>query len=332
MSTHFAPTRAGRIGALAACLALPAAMLAGCAAHVEREPRPVIFVSFDQERTRAAFARFEADAESLHVTQRYGVKLEFVGVDLTDPPALSSAIARALQRHPAALVAPSGAALVEAMRQTKTTPIIFATHQDPVDLQVVPSLVQRRSNIAGISFSLPVETKMLEVLLQAAPGARRIGFMVDEDMAGEASIAEFLARSARQFGIQWTMVRLGAVDRLQRDLRDAGAVDAWFVTKAAVVDEHAREFVAAIAATRRPAIYPSRAQVDLGAPLSYEAVFDDPLGALARQLDRVLSGVAPDSIPIERPKRFVLAVNPAAARALGMRVPAELLARADVVL
>jgi putative ABC transport system substrate-binding protein len=65
--------------------------------------------------------------------------------------------------------------------------------------------------------------------------------------------------------------------------------------------------------------------------MAYEAVFDDPNGALARQLDRVLSGVTPGEIPIERPKRFRLSLNVAAARASGMVVTPILLSRADRV-
>jgi len=150
-------------------------------------------------------------------------------------------------------------------------------------------------------------------------------------MADEPSFADFMAGSARDYGIEWVIVRVAALARLPQDLREAGPVDAWFVTKADALEDRPGEFVAALTATRRLAIYPSRAMVEVGGPLSYEAVFEDPLGALARQLDRVLDGVKPGSIPVERPKRFVFAVNTAAARALGVRLPAELLARADVV-
>ena len=90
-------------------------------------------------------------------------------------------------------------------------------------------------------------------------------------------------------------------------------------------------FVSILSATRRPAIYPSELEVATGAPLAYEAVFDDPNGALARQLDRVLSGVTPGDIPVERPTRFSLSVNVGAARAAGMTMTPQLLSRADTV-
>jgi putative ABC transport system substrate-binding protein len=65
--------------------------------------------------------------------------------------------------------------------------------------------------------------------------------------------------------------------------------------------------------------------------MAYEAAFDNPFNALARQIDRVLSGVTPGDIPIERPKRFDLSINVEAARASGMRLSPEILSRADTV-
>ena len=109
-------------------------------------------------------------------------------------------------------------------------------------------------------------------------------------------------------------------------------MDAWFVTKASVLDEHPEAFLRILNATRLPAVYPSEREVRAGGTISYEAVFDNPLGLMAKQLDRVLSGVPPADIPIERPKRFVLSINVAAARSAGMRLAPELLARADRVL
>jgi len=65
--------------------------------------------------------------------------------------------------------------------------------------------------------------------------------------------------------------------------------------------------------------------------MAYEAAFDDLYSALARQIDRVLSGVPPSDIPVERPKRFGLSIDVEAARASGMRLSPEMLSRADMV-
>ena len=65
--------------------------------------------------------------------------------------------------------------------------------------------------------------------------------------------------------------------------------------------------------------------------MGYGAYFDDPVGVLARQLDRVLSGVTPSEIPIERPKHFTFALNLRAARAAGMQLTPDFVSRADIV-
>jgi putative ABC transport system substrate-binding protein len=208
---------------------------------------------------------------------------------------------------------------------------VFVTHQDPVDLQVASSLAELPPNLTGISFHIGVEVKMLELLLDTAPRAKRIGYLVERDELQRVRMRDFLEMTARRYGLQWKVVPLSSLDSLEGDLLAAGPVDAWFVTKVAVLDQNRKQFVGALAATHRPAIYPSQGDVKAGGPMAYEAAFDDPFSALARQIDRVLTGVPPSEIPVERPKRFGLAVNVEAARASAMLLSPELLSRADYV-
>ena len=290
-----------------------------------------MFVHFDNERSRAVFARFDAACAAIGIQKRHRVALEFVGVDVIDEAALRSVLVQGLATNPVAIIAPNSPVLMEAVRLTQTTPIVFFTHQDPVDLKLAVSLNQRPQNLAGISLHLGIETKMLELLREVAPRAHRIGYIFDSDEAPRPSVEKFLESTARRHQVEWKLVPVKSIGTLANDIRDAGPIDAWFVTKAGVLDEHRLQFVSTLLATRRPSIYPSQLEVAVGAPMAYEAVFDDPNGALARQLDRVLSGVTPGEIPIERPKRFRLSINVASARSLGMVVTPRLLSRADLV-
>ena len=290
-----------------------------------------MFVNFDNERARAAFARFMAASAAIGIEQHRHVQIEFIGVDVMDAIALGKVLETGLQANPVAIVAPTSPVLMQALRLTRTTPIVFFSHQDPVDLRLAASLTSRPRNITGISLQLGIEPKMLELLRETAPQARRIGYIYDRGEGLRPSVEEFLESSARRHGVQWKLVPVAAIDTFAHDIRGAGPIDAWFVSKASVLDEHRLQFVATLLATRRPAIFPSELEVAVGGPMAYEAVFDDPNGALARQLDRVLSGVTPGEIPIERPKRFRFSLDVSSARAAGMVVSAQLLSRADRV-
>jgi ABC-type uncharacterized transport system substrate-binding protein len=329
------PTYIGRIGISFAIFALAlcgfAASLESCSTDAAQPRREVVFVSFDNERARLAFARFVAACEQLGIQKRHRVALAYSAVDLTDEVALRNVLRREIEKGPVALVAPASPVVVAAARLTTTIPIVFFTHQDPVELELLSSLTHRRDNLAGISMYLAIEPKRLELLREAAPKARHIGFIVDDDEARRPVTTEFLEASARRHGVQWKVVAIRSMETFAGDIRNAGPVDAWFVTKAAILDEHRAGFVAVMTATRRPAIYPSQLDVAAGAPMAYEAVFDDSHAALARQLDRVLSGVTPGDIPIERPQRFRFSVNADAARAAGMTMTARLLSQADAV-
>ena len=276
------------------------------------------------------FHRFEAACQVLGV-QRRGVMLEFVGTDITDPHAIANTMNAVVERKPAVIVAPTSPVLVEAARRTDTIPIVFATHEDPIELNITPSLAKQPANLAGISYYIGLDDKMLELLREAAPQARRIGYIVDASTANKPRMHDFLERTARHHGVAWKIVPVTSIDSLDRDLADAGPIDAWFVTKVTALDQHRPRFITAIARTRRPAVYPSHLEVLAGGPLAYDAYFDDPVAVLARQLERVLSGVNPSDIPIERPKHFSLGVNLRAARAAGMQLTPNLISRADLV-
>ena len=331
-----APTRVGRICnrrvlATIMSLVLAASLAAGCSATHRDTTHWVLFFSFDDDRSRAGFRRLEAACEALGVQQRHGVALRFVGVDMTNRAALAGALAKGIESRPVAIVAPASEVLVEASRQTGTIPIVFVTHQDPVQLKVAASLVRFPANLTGVSFHIGVDMKMLELLREAAPRARRIGYVIERDELNNAHTLEFLETTASRYGLQWKLVPVGSVDSLERDVLAAEPVDAWFVSKVAVLDQHRARFVAILGAAQRPAIYPSQRDVRAGAPMAYEATFDDLYSVVARQIDRVLSGVTPSDIPVERPKRFGLSINFETARASGMRLLPELLSRADVV-
>ena len=83
---------------------------------------------------------------------------------------------------------------------------------------------------------------------------------------------------------------------------------------------------------RIPAIYPLREFVEVGGLMAYSIDLADIYRRLANLIDKILKGANPGDIPFYQPTRFELSINLKAAKALGLEMPAMLLARADEVI
>jgi putative tryptophan/tyrosine transport system substrate-binding protein len=83
---------------------------------------------------------------------------------------------------------------------------------------------------------------------------------------------------------------------------------------------------------RLPAAYAFRFMAAEGGLLSYGIDPNDQYQHAPSYVDRILRGAKPDDLPVQQPTKFELVINLKTARALGLTVPAALLARADEVI
>jgi putative tryptophan/tyrosine transport system substrate-binding protein len=107
---------------------------------------------------------------------------------------------------------------------------------------------------------------------------------------------------------------------------------------AAIVDEggsflaHGALIVELAVKYRLPVIYPYSDYVDLGGLVTYAPDLGELARRLANDVHQILSGAQPGDIPYYQPNKFQLIVNLKAAKALGLEMPAALVARADEVI
>lgn len=221
-----------------------------------------------------------------------------------------------------------------AARATKTIPIVLADTADPVAAGLVATYARPGGNITG-STSLPKEmyTKRFELLKEMAPHVRRVAVLFNaQGILNSIFFAEMEPVAARmQVELQQFTVR--TVEAFP----DAFAAMAGKRIEAVVIGDDPLfnanlGSVAVLAATHRlPAVgittYPAA-----GGLLGYSA---NRLLVYARAgnfVDKILKGANPGDLPIERAAKFDLAVNLKTARALGIRVPPQLLQRAEQVI
>jgi putative ABC transport system substrate-binding protein len=79
-------------------------------------------------------------------------------------------------------------------------------------------------------------------------------------------------------------------------------------------------------------MYPERAYADAGGLMFYGAGLPDMYRHAALHVDKILKGAKAADLPVEQPTKLSLVINLKAAKALGLEVPASLLARADEVI
>jgi putative ABC transport system substrate-binding protein len=83
---------------------------------------------------------------------------------------------------------------------------------------------------------------------------------------------------------------------------------------------------------RLPTIFSTRDFVKAGALMSYGPSYTERFRKSADYVDKILRGAKPGDLPVDQPTKFELVINLTIAKALGLRIPPPLLARADEVL
>ena len=237
-----------------------------------------------------------------------------------------------VRRQVAAIAAAGNEAVLAAKAATTTIPIVFALGDDPVALGLVDSINRPSGNITGLSFqTTELIAKRLSLLRELIPKLGTIGYLMNPNNVGselEMSKAQAAARSLNEdilVAQAGSEVEIDAAfERLQQ--QHVGAV---VVGSGAFFLGH-RDRLCAVAARRAmPAVYNVRQFVAAGGLMSYGSSITDAYRQVGIYAGRILRGSKPPDLPIMQPTRFELVLNLKSARALGLQIPATLLALAD---
>jgi putative ABC transport system substrate-binding protein len=248
-------------------------------------------------------------------------------------PRVVPALAEELIRLGAGVLIVVGAEAVRAAKQAvPNTPIVaIDLETDPVRAGLAASFAKPGGNVTGLFLDLPsLAGKWIQLLQELDPRIERIAFSWDAS-TGRDQLDVALA-VAREMGVNAEVVETTSYDfaaafrRLGDDKR-TGVVQLTSPGFGSV----ASDFAAETMRHRWPAIGFLKVYAQLGVPIAYGPDQEAYFSRAADIADRILAGARAGDIPIEQPTKFELALNLKSIKALGIEVPATLLARADEV-
>jgi putative ABC transport system substrate-binding protein len=218
---------------------------------------------------------------------------------------------------------------------TTTIPIVFISAADPVKANVVTSFSRPEGNVTGVSLiGSALEAKRLELLQQLVPKVSLIGVLVNPKYPDADVQVREVQEAAGVIKRQIEIVRASTESEIEAAF---GALaqrnaEALLVAQDVFFNSHREMLVTLAARHKLPAIYNQREYPEMGGLISYGTHFADGYRQAGVYVGKILKGARPSDLPVLQPTRFEMVINLKSAKAFGLEVPPQLLARADEVI
>jgi putative ABC transport system substrate-binding protein len=248
---------------------------------------------------------------------------------------LSALAAELVQLKVEVIVVLGNAAIRAVKGATRTIPIVMTIVGDPVAEGFVDSLARPGGNITGFT-SLETELygKRLELLKDAFPKLSRIAVILQPDVGSTPANFKETQVAAKALGVQLQPVAIRSLEDLEPAFKAAakGRADALIVLGSLLTNAHRQRIARLAEKIRLPAIYNDVSYVEAGGLMSYSASRVDIFRRAAIYVDKILEGTKPADLPVQQPMKFEFVINLRAAKAIGLTIPPNVLARADKVI
>jgi putative ABC transport system substrate-binding protein len=220
---------------------------------------------------------------------------------------------------------------------TSTIPIIAVTG-DPIRFGIVSNIARPGGNVTGVSVDAGVEIwgKRLEILAEAVPKLVHVVYISTRGNLNSAG-GKATQEAAQKLGISLVPAPVDSpvneaeyrrvFDSIQRDQVDGIIFSAEYEHQ-----PHRFLLIQLVRQIRLPAVHIFPDEVEAGGLMSYSLDPKPAFRTIAMQTAEILNGANPGDMPYVQVVRFELAINLKTARAIGLELPATLLARADKVI
>jgi putative ABC transport system substrate-binding protein len=287
----------------------------------------------DDHENKVRLTAFQQRLQQLGWTDGHNVRIDyrFAAANLEN---YRNYAAELVALAPDVILAP-GTSLVHMLQATRTIPIVFPIAADPVGSGLVESLSRPGGNATGfLVFEYDLSAKWLELLKEIAPGVTRAAVLRDPTAItgiGQFAVIQSVARSV---GVEVSPLNLRDASETERAVTAfARSGNGGMIVTGSALASVQRNLIIELAARHRlPAVYFERHFVASGGLISYGGDQVDGYRRAAGYVDRILRGEKPADLPVQAPTKYELVINLKTAKALGLDVPATVLARADEVI
>jgi putative tryptophan/tyrosine transport system substrate-binding protein len=293
---------------------------------VEGDPQGAKYLSTFQEALRALGWR---DGQNIQLDYRATADLE----------GMRSRAAELISFGPELIVTYTTPATDAVRKATRSVPILFVAVSDPIGTGFVESFSRPGGNITGFTnFEATMGGKWLELIRDIAPSVKRVAMLFNPATANAGASGgvylQSMKAAADVLGIELSV----------SPVNDPAEIDGAFAAMAespggglivmpnVFTARNQERIVAQAARFHIPTVYPLQHFVAAGGLMSYGIDYRDQFRLAASYADRILKGGKATDLPVQQPTKFELVINRKTAKALGLDIPATLLARVDEVI
>lgn len=266
---------------------------------------------------------------------RQGINLEIHWRWADGKVAVLDALAVDLVRNSMDLiVARTNAPIRAAMKATTSIPVVMFNGNYPVEAGLVDSMARPGGNVTGTAYVVPeTQAKLLQLLKEVAPHVQRVAIpwaWASRPREGEL-LRGTLQDAAVRLGVTLQYIDVSSPDQITEVIHSIAKsrVEGLLFFGDPTSRSRTADFIA-ISRARKIAMVASIPGVaDAGGLIAYAPVQEEFTEQTARYVDRILKGARPADLPVHQPTRYRLVVNLQTAKAIGIKVPQSMLARAD---
>jgi ABC-type uncharacterized transport system substrate-binding protein len=221
-------------------------------------------------------------------------------------------------------------------KATSTLPIVMTSSTDPVGTGLVASLARPGGNVTGLTnVGGEMGGKLLELLKEITPRLSRAAILGTTGATADETFVKGTEAPARAMGVQLIRVGIRSPDEIDGAFRTINKerINGFLMRlQPSLFSAHYKRVAELAATSRLPSIALVTRWVDAGGLMSYGSDLNFQYRRAATYVDKILKGTKPADLPVEAPTKFEFIINLKAAKQIGLTIPPNVVARADMVI